>query len=113
MSDAAIAVNIAGYTGDSCFHIPVTTSSTAGGIIALVKECLPQCLWHGNTMLSCGLHQLRPDTIVDTRRLGAWVLINFSEISNQEKCWCRGEIAGAGIQDELEVSFDRDTVYIL
>ncbi|CAK9107225.1 unnamed protein product [Durusdinium trenchii] len=86
MSDAAIAVNIAGYTGDSCFHIPVTTSSTAGGIIALVKECLPQCLWHGNTMLSCGLHQLRPDTIVDTRRLGAWVLINFSEISNQEMC---------------------------
>eukprot|EP00438_Fugacium_kawagutii_P004107 Skav229748 [mRNA] locus=scaffold6303:75455:76209:+ [translate_table: standard] len=65
--------------GHGCFDVPLTTSSS---IILLLQQRLPECAWHGNKMLSCGLHQLQPEEIVDVSH-SALVFNNYSEISNQ------------------------------
>ena len=69
--------------GYGCFDIPLATSNTAGGIISLLQQYLPECPWYGNKMFSCGLCQLQPEDIVDSR-CSALVFTNYSEISNEE-----------------------------
>ena len=77
---AYIRTTIPGY---GCFDIPLATSNTAGGTISLLQQYLPERPWHGNKMLSCGLCQLQPEDIIDSR-CSALVFTNYSEISNQE-----------------------------
>ena len=66
------------------FGIPVSPSSTAGDVVSLLRERLPDQPWHGNKVLSCGDCQLQHDDAVEPTRHSTLVLTNYSELSNQE-----------------------------
>ena len=65
-------------------EVALTASSTAGDIIYLLRERLPDCPWHGNKLLSSGICQLQCDDIVEAAHHSDLVFTNYSEISNKE-----------------------------
>lgn len=81
LMSVAVEIPVA-VPGHGCFDVPLATSSN---IILMLQQLLPECPWHGNKMLSCGLRQLQPDDIVEVSHNA--VFNNYSEISNQETGW--------------------------
>ena len=77
----SVAVDIPGY---GHFDIPLAASRTAGDILLLLREHLPDSPWHGNKVLSSGVCQLQCDDVVEAPSHSTLVLTNYSEVSNQE-----------------------------
>ena len=77
----SVSVDIPGY---GSFDIPLAASRTAGDILLLLRDRLPDSPWHGNKVLSSGVCQLRCDDVVEAPSHSNLVLTNYSEISNQE-----------------------------
>ena len=77
----SVSVDIPGY---GHFDIPLAASRTAGDILLLLREHLPDSPWHGNKVLSSGVCQLQCDDVVEAPSHSTLVLTNYSEVSNQE-----------------------------